>query len=43
MTTQIQGDEVRVNGKSRDELQGVITAVRTREFTVAVQFVNFRD
>jgi uncharacterized protein YajQ (UPF0234 family) len=43
VTTQIQGDEVRVNGKSRDELQTVIAAVRGHEFPVAVQFVNFRD
>ncbi|HEX7569738.1 MAG TPA: YajQ family cyclic di-GMP-binding protein [Verrucomicrobiae bacterium] len=43
VTTQIQGDEVRVNSKSRDELQTVIAAVRAHEFSVAVQFVNFRD
>ena len=43
VTTQIQGDEVRVNGKSRDELQAVIGAVQTHEFSVSVQFVNFRD
>ena len=43
VTTQIQGDAVRVSGKSRDELQTVIAAVRTKEFPVAVQFVNFRD
>ena len=43
VTTQIQGDAVRVSGKSRDELQAVIGAVRTKEFPVAVQFVNFRD
>jgi hypothetical protein len=43
VTTQIQGDEVRVNSKSRDELQSVIAAVRANEFSVAVQFVNFRD
>ena len=43
VTTQIQGDAVRVTGKSRDELQAVIGAVRAREFPVAVQFVNFRD
>jgi uncharacterized protein YajQ (UPF0234 family) len=43
VTTQIQGDEVRVNGKSRDDLQAVIAAVRAKEFPVAVQFVNFRD
>src|SRR5215471_8981999 len=43
VTTQIQGDEVRVTGKSRDELQSVIAAVRAKDFPVAVQFVNFRD
>ena len=42
-TTQIQGDAVRVSGKSRDELQAVIAAVRAGEFPVALQFVNFRD
>jgi cyclic-di-GMP-binding protein len=43
VTTQIQGDEVRVNSKSRDELQTVIAAVKTKDFPVPVQFVNFRD
>lgn len=43
VTTQIQGDEVRVNSKSRDELQAVIGAVRAHEFPAALQFVNFRD
>jgi uncharacterized protein YajQ (UPF0234 family) len=43
VTTQIQGNEVRVNGKSRDELQTVIAAVRGHEFPVALQFQNFRD
>ncbi len=43
VTTQIQGSEVRVSGKSRDELQTVIAAVRTKEFPVSLQFVNFRD
>jgi len=43
VTTQIQGDEVRVNSKSRDELQSVITAVQGKDFPVSVQFVNFRD
>ncbi len=43
VTTQIQGDAVRVNSKSRDELQAVIAAVRAHELPVAVQFVNFRD
>jgi uncharacterized protein YajQ (UPF0234 family) len=43
VTSQIQGNEVRVNGKSRDELQAVISAVRAHEFPVALQFQNFRD
>jgi uncharacterized protein YajQ (UPF0234 family) len=43
VTTQIQGDTVRVNGKSRDELQAVIAAVREKELPVPVQFVNFRE
>ena len=43
VTTQIQGDAVRVTGKSRDELQTVIGAVRGKEFPVALQFVNFRE
>jgi uncharacterized protein YajQ (UPF0234 family) len=43
VTTQIQAEEIRVNGKSRDDLQGVIAAVRAKEFPVALQFKNFRD
>lgn len=43
VTTQIQGAEVRVNGKSRDELQTVIGAVRAHDFPVSLQFINFRD
>jgi uncharacterized protein YajQ (UPF0234 family) len=43
VTTQIQGDVIRVTGKSRDELQAVIAAVRAGEFPVPVQFANFRD
>jgi uncharacterized protein YajQ (UPF0234 family) len=43
VTTQIQGEEIRVTGKSRDDLQAVITAVRAHDFPVALQFQNFRD
>jgi cyclic-di-GMP-binding protein len=43
VTTQIQGTEVRVTSKSRDELQAVMAALRASEFPVALQFVNFRD
>lgn len=43
VTTQIQDQQVRVTGKSRDELQAVIAAVRAHDFPVALQFQNFRD
>ena len=43
VTTQIQGDKVRVTSKSRDDLQAVIAAVRARDFPVALSFQNFRD
>ncbi len=43
VTCQLQGEEIRVNGKSRDELQGVIGALRAQEFPVSLQFQNFRD
>ena len=43
VTTQIQGEEVRVNSKSRDELQTVIEAVKGKDFPVALSFVNFRE
>ncbi len=43
VTAAIQGDELRVTGKNRDDLQAVITACRTHEFPVALSFVNFRD
>lgn len=43
VTTQIQGSEIRVTSKSRDELQTVIAAVRGGEFPAALQFVNFRE
>jgi len=43
VTAQIQGNEIRVTGKSRDELQTVIAAVRNQDFPVSLQFQNFRD
>jgi cyclic-di-GMP-binding protein len=43
VTTQIQGEEVRVTGKNRDDLQAVIAAVRAHDFPVALQYQNFRD
>ena len=43
VTTQIQGDAVRVTGKNRDDLQSVIALVRGHDFPVALQFNNFRE
>ena len=43
VTTQIQDQQVRVTGKSRDDLQSVIQAVQAKDFAVALQFQNFRD
>jgi uncharacterized protein YajQ (UPF0234 family) len=43
VTAAIQGDELRVSGKNRDDLQAAIAAVKGEDFPVAVSFVNFRD
>jgi len=43
VTTQIQGEEIRITGKNRDDLQSVIAAVRGHDFPVSLQFQNFRD
>ena len=39
----IQGEQVRVTGKKRDDLQQVITLLRAAELGQPLQFVNFRD
>lgn len=39
---QIQEDQVRVQGKSRDELQAVIALLKTKDFGIDLQFVNYR-
>ncbi len=38
----IQGDQVRVAGKNRDDLQKVIAMVKERDFGIPLQFVNYR-
>ncbi|HWD18437.1 MAG TPA: YajQ family cyclic di-GMP-binding protein [Verrucomicrobiae bacterium] len=43
VTTQIQGDAIRVSGKDKDDLQAVIAAVRGHDFPAALSFQNFRD
>ncbi|MFY4774306.1 YajQ family cyclic di-GMP-binding protein [Metabacillus sp. RGM 3146] len=40
--TQVQDDQVRVTGKSKDELQQIIAAIRQADLSIDVQFINFR-
>lgn len=39
----IQGDQIRVTGKKRDDLQLVIALLREAKVAIPLQFVNFRD
>lgn len=41
--SQTQGEQLRVNGKKRDDLQAVIAALKEQDFGVPLQFNNFRD
>jgi hypothetical protein len=41
--SQAQGDQLRVNGKKRDDLQAVIAACKEHDFGIPLQFGNFRD
>ena len=41
--SQAQGDQLRVNGKKRDQLQEVIAALREADLGIPLQFQNFRD
>ena len=40
---QVQGDQLRVSGKKRDDLQSAIGAMREHDFDLPLQFTNFRD
>jgi cyclic-di-GMP-binding protein len=40
---QIMGDQVRISGKKRDDLQAAIQAIRARDLDLPLQFVNFRE
>lgn len=40
---QIQGEQVRVTGKKRDDLQQVISMMREADYDLPLQFQNFRD
>jgi uncharacterized protein YajQ (UPF0234 family) len=43
VNSQTQGDQVRVQGKKRDDLQAVISALKEEDFGIPLQFTNFRD
>jgi hypothetical protein len=41
--SQAQGDQLRVTGKKRDDLQAAIAALKEHDFGIPLQFGNFRD
>jgi uncharacterized protein YajQ (UPF0234 family) len=43
VASQTQGDQLRVSGKKRDDLQSVIKALKEQDFGIPLQFQNFRD
>ena len=43
VNSQTQGDQLRVNGKKRDDLQSAISALKAEDFGIPLQFNNFRD
>jgi cyclic-di-GMP-binding protein len=43
VSSQTQGDAVRVQGKKRDDLQAAIAALKAADLGIPVQFQNFRD
>jgi uncharacterized protein YajQ (UPF0234 family) len=43
ISSQTQGDQLRVTGKKRDDLQTVIAVLKAEDFGIALQFTNFRE
>ena len=43
VSSQTQGDQVRVSAKKRDDLQAVIAGLKEEDFGIPLQFENFRD
>ncbi len=43
ISSQTQGDQVRVTGKKRDDLQSVIAKLKEEDVGIPLQFTNFRD
>jgi len=42
VTSSIQGDQLRVSGKNKDDLQAVITLLRQQDLGIELQFINYR-
>ncbi len=43
LSSQTQGEQIRVTAKKRDELQAAIAALKAEDFDLPLQFTNFRD
>ena len=43
LQVQVQGDQVRISGKKRDELQQIIAALRDLDLPMPLQFKNYRN
>jgi len=43
ISSQTQGEQLRVSGKKRDDLQSVIATLKDEDFGIPLQFQNFRD
>jgi uncharacterized protein YajQ (UPF0234 family) len=43
LSSQTQGEQLRVSGKKRDDLQEVIAKCKAEDFGIPLQFTNFRD
>jgi hypothetical protein len=43
VSSQTQGEQLRVSGKKRDDLQAAIAALKAEDFGIPLQFNNFRD
>jgi uncharacterized protein YajQ (UPF0234 family) len=43
VSSQTQGEQIRVTGKKRDDLQETMAVLRSADFGLPLQFINFRD
>ncbi len=39
----IKADEIKVDGKKRDDLQSIISLIKSNNFDIPLQFINFRE